>query len=113
MERVEARNGLESYLYNARNTLKEDKVKDTLSSEDISSAETAVQEGLDWLSANEEASTEDFKDKQTRMEERIKPVMMKLYGNSSSSGSSEPAAAAAGPCNPRSEEAGPRVEEVD
>jgi len=103
MERVEARNGLESYLYNARNALKEDKVKDTLSSDDISSAETAVQEGLDWLSANEDADLETFKEKQTRMEERIKPVMMKLYASGSAGGgpsSSDPSP-------------GPKVEEVD
>jgi L1 cell adhesion molecule like protein len=102
MDRVEARNGLESYLYNARNTLKEDKVKDTLSSEDISSAETAVQEGLEWLSANEDADLDAFKEKQTRMEERIKPVMMKLYGSGSVPGDV-----------PAATEQGPRVEEVD
>jgi L1 cell adhesion molecule like protein len=121
MERVEARNGLESYLYNARNTLKEDKVKETLSSDDISGAETAVQEGLDWLSANEDADLETFKDKQARMEERIKPIMVKLYGSSSSSGSMPPGMPGmpgmpGGKGDFGSSEAatqGPRVEEVD
>ena len=100
LERVEARNGLESYLYNTRNTLQEDKVKTTLSAEDILTAETAVQEGLDWLSANESADLEAFKEKQTRMEERIRPVMMKLYGNGA-----QP--------DQTSNEPGPHVEEVD
>jgi L1 cell adhesion molecule like protein len=105
MDRVEARNGLESYLYNARNTLKEDKVKETLTSDDISSGEAAVQEGLDWLAANESAELDAFKEKQSRMEERIKPIMMKLYGSGS--------AAAGGPGPDAAPEQGPRVEEVD
>ena len=100
MERVEARNGLESYLYNVRNSIREDKVKETLGESDVAAAESIVQEGLDWLSGNEDADTEAFKSKQKEFEERIKPTMMKLYGNSAPGGGEEPSQ-------------GPKVEEVD
>lgn len=79
MERVEARNGLEAYLYNSRNTLREDKVKDAIGEEVVKSTEDVIQEGLDWMSANESADTDAFKEKQKEVEEKIRPVFMKLY----------------------------------
>jgi L1 cell adhesion molecule like protein len=99
MERVEARNSLEAYLYNSRNTLREDKVKDAIGEEAITSTEAVIQEGLDWLAANESAETDAFKDKQKEVEEKIRPVFMKLYQGG---GGGETAAAPA-----------PHVEEVD
>ena len=79
MERVEARNGAEAYLYNARNTLREDKVKDKLSAEDVDAAEKKITEGLAWLDENREAATEEVKEKQKEWEDQIRPVLMKLY----------------------------------
>jgi L1 cell adhesion molecule like protein len=102
MERVEARNGLESYLYNVRNSLREDKVKETLGESDVSAAEAIIQEGLDWMSGNEDADTETFKSKQKEFEERIRPTMMKLYGSGAPPGDTT-----------SSEAQGPKVEEVD
>jgi L1 cell adhesion molecule like protein len=98
MERVEARNGLEAYLYNVRNSVREDKVKETLG-DDAQNAETIVQEGLDWLNEHESAMTEEFKEKQQEMEKRLQPIMMKLYSQGSSSEAPMPP--------------GPKVEEVD
>ncbi len=97
MERVEARNGLEGYLYNVRNTLREDKVKEKIGDSEVSAAEAQVQEGLDWLNNNESASTDEFKEKQKEYEEKLRPVMMKLYAGQG--GEPEPK--------------GPVVEEVD
>ena len=95
MERVEARNGLEAYLYNVRNSLNEDKVKTTLG-EDAEKGSQIVQEGLNWLAANESATTEEFKEKQKVYEEQLRSILMKLYSGSDS----QPTP-------------GPKVEEVD
>ena len=105
MEKIEAKNGLESYLYNARNSLKEDKVKDTLGAETVEEAEKVVAEGLEWLEGNgEEADVDTLKEKQKYYEEKITPVMMKLYQQG---GGAMPEGSA--PVPP----AGPKVEEVD
>lgn len=104
LARVEARNGLEAYLYNVRNSLNEEKLKESLGAENVTTVEAAVQEGLDWLSANDSATTEDYKSKQKEYEERIRPVLMKAMG-----GSDAETGAGAEP----SESAGPKVEEVD
>jgi heat shock 70kDa protein 1/2/6/8 len=108
MERVEARNGLEGYLYNTRNTVREDKVKETLGSDTVKEIEEWVQEGISWLDSHSDASKEEYAEKQKVYEEKIRPVMMKLYqgGPGAQAGSSGPSV------NP-SGSSGPSVEEVD
>jgi heat shock protein 1/8 len=96
-EKVEARNGLEAYLYNIRNTLNEDKVKNVLSAEDLASANAIVEDGLKWLADNDSAGTDYFKEKQKTCENAIKPIMAKLGGGSP----------------PEEPSKGPIVEEVD
>jgi L1 cell adhesion molecule like protein len=105
MERVEARNGFEAYLYNSRNSLQDEKVKEILSEEDRDVAEKSIQEGLSWLDENREAGTEEIKEKQKYHEDQIRPVIMKLYASASGTpGAPEPS---------DTETNGPKVEEVD
>jgi len=109
MERVEARNGAESYLYNARNSTQEEKVKSVLSEEDVAAVEATVKEGLAWLEENREADAAAVKERQTEWEAAIRPVLMKLYATQAGKpgepmGTGMPGSAAAG---------GPTVEEVD
>ena len=104
MERVEARNSAEAYLYNARNSIQEEKVKSTLGDSDRATVESTVKTGLEWLDANRESSAEEYKEQQKGWEETIRPILMKLY------------AASAGKPGTGSESAetpAPRVEEVD
>jgi len=100
MERVEAKNGLESYLYNTRNTVREDKVKETLGEETVKEVEDWVQEGISWLDAHPESEKGEYEEKQKVYEEKIRPVMMKLYQGG-------PGAEVPG------SEPGPKVDEVD
>ena len=96
MERIESKNKLESYLYNTRNSVKEEKVKEALGDTDI---DNIINDGIQWLESNSEASQKEYENKYKEYEDKIKPIMMKLYENSGSPGS--------GPS------AGPKVEEVD
>jgi heat shock protein 1/8 len=100
MERVEAKNQLEGYLYNTRNAVREDKVKESLGEDTVQEVENVIKEGIDWLDANPEAEKEEYDEKQKMYEEKIRPVMMKLYQNSGAPGGEEMPS-------------GPKVEEVD
>jgi len=100
MARVEARNGAESYLYNCRNAVQEEKVKEKLSAQDLSSVEQIVKDGLAWLDEHRDAEAAEVKEKQQEWEKAVQPVMMKLY------------AAEAGKSNP-GQSSQPTVEEVD
>ena len=82
MERVESKNQLEGYLYNTRNAIREDKVKETLGESTVNELEQTIKEGIDWLDANPEAEKEEYDEKQKQYEDKIKPVMMKLYEKS-------------------------------
>jgi heat shock 70kDa protein 1/2/6/8 len=77
-ERVEAKNQLESYLYNARNSLNEEKVKEKLGGE-AADALVIVEEGIKWLDENQEETKEVYADKQKEYTDKVQPTMMKLY----------------------------------
>ncbi len=50
-ERIHAKNGLESYAYNLRNTLSEDALKDKLVGADKEKLQKAIDEAIAWLDA--------------------------------------------------------------
>ena len=104
MERVEARNGAEAYLYNSRNAIQDEKVKDKISESDREEVEKVVKEGLDWMDANRDAPVDEVKEKQKAWEETIRPIFVKLYA--ADAGKPDSAAAEEGA-------SAPRVEEVD
>ena len=81
MERVEARNSYESYLYGLRNSTQDEKVKDKLTAEDHSLVEDAVKSGLDWLDGNREATKEEIDAKKKESEEKTRPLLMKMYAS--------------------------------
>jgi L1 cell adhesion molecule like protein len=113
MEKLDARNAAEGYLYGARNSVQEEKAKAALSAEEIVEVEASVKDGLDWLDANKDsASPSEIKEQQKVWEDKIRPVIMKMYaagaGPSTTPGftpdmSSE--SASSGP--------GPKIDEVD
>jgi L1 cell adhesion molecule like protein len=86
MEQIEAKNELASYLYNTRNAVREDKVKETLGESTVSEVEEWIKEGIEWLDENSEATKEEYDEKQKYYEDKIKPVMMKLYEKSGMGG---------------------------
>jgi L1 cell adhesion molecule like protein len=104
--KVEAKNALESYLYNARNSLQEEKVKEKLGSE-ANDALTIVEDGIKWLDENSDSDKEVYEEKQKEVEGKIRPTLMKLYQDAASDFQASKAASDA------EEAAGPRVEEVD
>lgn len=86
-ENIDAKNGLENYLYNLKGSvLKEPdnaEQKSPAFDEVKAEAEPIIQEGLKWLEENDKASTEEYKNKQKELEEKMNPLMTKLYGSNS------------------------------
>ena len=103
-ERVEAKNQLESYLYNSRNSLNDDKVKEKLG-EEATRALATVEEGISWLSDHQEEGKEVYAEKQKEYTDKIQPTMMKLYQDAAAD--FKPSDASKEP--PK----GPKIEEVD
>jgi hypothetical protein len=60
--KVEAKNSLENYAYNMRNTIRDDKVASKLEGDDKEKIEKKVQEVIDWLEANQLAEVRPLLD---------------------------------------------------
>jgi len=117
--RITAKNGLESYSYNLRNTLNDEKVKDKFEEADKSKLEEAINESIKWLDASQEASKEEYEEKQKELESVANPIMQKLYaGAGGAPGGGFPGGGPGGapggfPGGAAADTDGPSVEEVD
>jgi heat shock protein 5 len=72
-ERVDAKNDLETWLFNQKSDIK-DKYKG-MEEDDKEQALDTVQDAIKWLEDNKEADKEDFTDKKAEVEEVIKPLI--------------------------------------
>jgi L1 cell adhesion molecule like protein len=116
--RIEAKNELENYVYNARNSISQAETPEAKAIKpDVEKIVTATTE---WLDNNTTASTEEYKDKKKEVEEELAPLMSKLYA----SGGGPPGAGmpggmpdmsqfGGGAPPPGATEKGPTIEEVD
>jgi endoplasmic reticulum chaperone BiP len=79
--RIDARNGLESYLYNLKNTLEDDEkgLADNISAQDKKELQDTIDETLDWMDENPEADMEDYQAKLKEVEQIANPIMRNLY----------------------------------
>jgi len=79
-EKIDAKNSLESYIYNIKNTINdEDKIKDKLSDEDKETLEEVVKTTTEWIDENSQADKDEFDEKQKEVEKTVNPIMSKLY----------------------------------
>jgi len=80
-ERMEARNGLESYLYNLKSHMEDDDRSGNLSGEDKRDLMDLVDEKLEWMEENPEALKEELVEHQKEVEQIANPLMHKAYDN--------------------------------
>jgi len=103
-QRLEAKNGLESYIFNMKSSLDQEQVKAKLSTDELSNAKSKLDEAINWLDANQLAEKEEFTHKQKEIESNLKSLIEKMYSAGGSTGPS------AGPTTTGKE---PTIEEVD
>lgn len=76
--KITARNDLENFAYNLKSTVK-DNDKVSLEPEDKEKINGAIEEALKWLEANQEATTEEYKDKLEELTKLSNPIIQKMY----------------------------------
>ena len=85
-EKIDARNKLETYIYNMRSTIGDkDKLADKIDLDDKEKIESALKEALEWLDDNQNAEKEDFDEKLKEVEEVCNPVIKQVYEKSGGS----------------------------
>jgi len=107
-ERISAKNGLESYCFNMKTTIEDDKVKDKISDDDKKKISDKCDEAIKWLDANQLGEVDEFNEKQKEVEAVCNPIITKLYQDAGGAGGMPGAGAGSG-----SSGAGPTIEEVD
>jgi len=116
-QRISSKNSLESYAFQMKSTIEDEKIKDKISEEDKKKIVDKCSEVISWLDANQLAEKEEFDDKQKEIEGICNPIITKLYqasgappptfdpsGGAPGAGGAAPGAGSAG---------GPTIEEVD
>jgi len=121
-DRISAKNGLESYCFNMKTTLDDEKVKDKISEDDKKAIGDKCDEAIKWLDANQLAEVEEFTEKQKEVEGVCNPIITKLYADAGGAPGGMPGgmpdmggmggAPGAGAA-PGAGGAGPTIEEVD
>ncbi|KAM7262892.1 hypothetical protein ACFE04_002878 [Oxalis oulophora] len=82
-ERIDARNSLETYVYNMKNQVSDkDKLADKLEADEKEKVETAVKEALEWLDDNQTAEKEDYDEKLKEVEAVCNPIISAVYQRS-------------------------------
>merc|ERR1712188_36100 len=67
-KKVDAKNGLENYAYNMKNTINDEKVAGKIEADDKKKIEDAIEETINWL-----------EDKQKELEGICNPIIQKMY----------------------------------
>lgn len=82
-ERIDARNSLETYVYNMKNQVSDkDKLADKLEEDEKEKIETAVKDALEWLDDNQSAEKEDYDEKLKEVEAVCNPIITAVYQRS-------------------------------
>merc|ERR1712232_185344 len=78
-ERMDARSGLESYLYSLKNTMDDETRSGNIPAEDKRELLELVDDKLDWMESNPEGSAEEYTDHQKEVEQVANPLMRQFY----------------------------------
>ncbi|CAF1302340.1 unnamed protein product [Rotaria sordida] len=104
-ERISAKNSLESYCFNMKTSINDEKISSKLSSDDKSKINETIESTLKWMETNQLADKDEFEHKLKEIEKICSPFMAKLYGGESNMSDDH--------SGPKSNGNGPTIEEVD
>mmetsp|Transcript_25148 Transcript_25148/g.58411 ORF Transcript_25148/g.58411 Transcript_25148/m.58411 type:complete len:518 (+) Transcript_25148:667-2220(+) len=81
ISRINAKNSLEGYIYNLKNTLDDDEqgLADKLSEMDREELDATINDALDWLDDHPDAETTEYEDQLKAIEQVANPIMRELY----------------------------------
>ena len=117
-KKVEAKNALENYAYNMRNTVRDEKIAGKLDPADKEKIEKAVTDAIDWLEKNQLAEIDELEDKMKELEGLCGPIIAKMYqgggaGDMPMGGDMPGGSRGYGGGSTGNSGTGPKIEEVD
>jgi L1 cell adhesion molecule like protein len=115
-ERISAKNSLESYAFNMKSTMEDEKLKDKISAEDKQKVLDKCNEVVRWIDSNQLAEKEEFDHQLKDLEKICMPIVTKLYqgaGGMPEGGMPGGFPGAGGAGGSTGGGSGPTIEEVD
>lgn len=111
--RIEAKNSLENYVFQIKNSMNDEKLAGKVPEDAKSRVMDAINDTTRWIDSNQSAEKEEFEEKQKALEAIVMPILQNL------SGGAAPGAAPGGFGGPTSSgpseaaDEGPKIEEID
>jgi len=117
-ERISSKNTLESYCFNMKQTVEDEKIADKISSDDKKTIQEKCDEMIKWLDANQTGEKEEFDQHLKELESVCAPIITKLYQGAGGMPNGMPGGMGAGmpggfSSSEAKDQAGPTIEEVD
>ncbi|CAF2144676.1 unnamed protein product [Rotaria magnacalcarata] len=102
-ERIVAKNALESYCFNMKSSIQDDKISLKLSMDDKTKINQTIESTLQWIELNRLAEKDEIEHKMKEIEKICSPIMTKIHNNDMPSDHS----------TSKSNGNGPTIEELD
>ncbi|KAK7904318.1 hypothetical protein WMY93_016925 [Mugilogobius chulae] len=117
-DKVSAKNGLESYAFNMKATVEDEKLAGKISDEDKQKILDKCTEVISWLDKNQTAEKDEYEHQQKELEKVCNPIITKLYQSAGGMPGGMPEGMpggfpGAGGAAPGGGSSGPTIEEVD
>ena len=109
-ERISAKNSLESYCFNMKQTIEDEKLTSKVTADEKKKILDACESALKWLDANQTAEKDEYEHKLKDVEKVCSPIITKLYQGMPEGAAGMPGAGAGAGATGG---AGPKIEEVD
>jgi len=106
---IQAKNGLENFTYQIRNTLDDNKIQ--IKDDDKNKLKDLIKQTIEWIDNNPNAEKEEYEAKKSEIEEIWKPIITAAYGSQQQQGGMPNM----GQQQPTHQEPnmGPKIDEVD
>lgn len=79
-ERVQAKNTLESYTYQVKESLDDDKISHTIDAHELETGRSKVRSVLDWLDQNQMAEKDEYQFQLKELEQLVNPIFARVHG---------------------------------
>jgi L1 cell adhesion molecule like protein len=112
-ERITAKNSLESYCFNMKQTIEDEKLASKIGADEKKKILEACDSALKWLDSNQTAEKDEFEHKLKEVEKTCSPIITKLYQGAGGMPGGMPSGGMPGSANASTGGAGPKIEEVD
>lgn len=78
-KKIDAKNGLETYVYSLKNTLQDDKISSRIDADEENILTQKIDGAITWIENNQNANVEEYEQMQKDVENVAMPIMTKVY----------------------------------